>query len=60
MNGKLAIGLMSGTSCDGMDAALVRIEGCSTNTKVDLVDFVTLEYSQALKEELLKIGRAHV
>ncbi|MDY4889731.1 MAG: anhydro-N-acetylmuramic acid kinase [Sphaerochaetaceae bacterium] len=60
MNGKLAIGLMSGTSCDGMDAALVRIEGCSTNTKVDLVDFVTLEYSQALKEELLRLASGSI
>ncbi|HYF39239.1 MAG TPA: anhydro-N-acetylmuramic acid kinase [Gemmatimonadales bacterium] len=38
----LAIGLMSGTSLDGMDAALVRLEG---PTHAHLVDFVTRPYS---------------
>jgi anhydro-N-acetylmuramic acid kinase len=37
----LAIGLMSGTSLDGMDAALVRFEG---PTRASLVAFVTRPY----------------
>jgi len=40
----LAIGLMSGTSLDGMDAALVRFEG---PTHASLLDFVTRPYSDA-------------
>jgi anhydro-N-acetylmuramic acid kinase len=40
----LGIGLMSGTSLDGMDAALVRFNG---PTHADLVAFVTRPYSAA-------------
>ena len=37
----LAVGLMSGTSLDGMDAALVRLLG---PTHAELLDFVTRPY----------------
>src|SRR5262245_52805038 len=40
----LAVGLMSGTSLDGMDAALVRFTG---PTHATLIDFVTRPYSDA-------------
>lgn len=52
---ELAIGLMSGTSCDGMDAALVRIEGFSTGTRLELVDFISLSYSREVREKLLSL-----
>jgi anhydro-N-acetylmuramic acid kinase len=39
----LAVGLMSGTSLDGMDAALVRLEG---PTHATLLQFVTRPYSE--------------
>jgi anhydro-N-acetylmuramic acid kinase len=49
----LAIGLMSGTSLDGMDAALVRLTGPS---HAELLDFVTRPYTEeergALREAL--------
>jgi anhydro-N-acetylmuramic acid kinase len=45
----LAVGLMSGTSLDGMDAALVRLAG---PTKVELVGFVTLPYTQDYRQRL--------
>ena len=38
----LAVGLMSGTSLDGMDAALVRLHG---PTRAELIDFVTRPYT---------------
>ena len=38
----IGIGLMSGTSLDGMDAALVRFNG---PTHADLIAFVTRPYS---------------
>jgi anhydro-N-acetylmuramic acid kinase len=45
----LAIGLMSGTSLDGMDAALVRLEG---PTHATLLGFVTRPYSPEERAEL--------
>ncbi|MFH1998703.1 MAG: anhydro-N-acetylmuramic acid kinase [Planctomycetota bacterium] len=48
-----AIGLMSGTSCDGMDAALVRIERSDKGTRVDLIDFSCFAYSPEMRARLL-------
>jgi len=48
----LAVGLMSGTSLDGMDAALVRLHG---PTSADLIGFATLAYSP---EERARLERA--
>jgi anhydro-N-acetylmuramic acid kinase len=51
---KLALGLMSGTSLDGMDAALVEIEGAGDSTRIRFLDFLTLPYDDALREVLMK------
>jgi anhydro-N-acetylmuramic acid kinase len=45
----LAIGLMSGTSLDGMDAALVRLHG---PTHATLVGFVTRPYAEEEKAQI--------
>jgi anhydro-N-acetylmuramic acid kinase len=45
----LAIGLMSGTSLDGVDAALVRFEG---PTHATLLDFVTRPYTDDERAEI--------
>ncbi|HXE57960.1 MAG TPA: anhydro-N-acetylmuramic acid kinase [Gemmatimonadales bacterium] len=45
----LVVGLMSGTSLDGMDAALVRFDGPS---RVSLLGFVTRPYDDAEREQL--------
>lgn len=47
------VGLMSGTSCDGVDAALVRIKRHGPKTRVKLIAFKTLPYAAALKVRLL-------
>lgn len=46
----IAIGLMSGTSLDGVDAALVRIE----NDKYELVKFITYNYDNNFKQKLMR------
>ncbi|WP_245808903.1 anhydro-N-acetylmuramic acid kinase [Shouchella patagoniensis] len=53
----LAVGLMSGTSLDGIDAALVRIVGAGYNTKVTLLAFDTLFFDNQLKEDVFNICR---
>ena len=55
-HGRLVVGLMSGTSMDGIDAALVRISGPVTQPRVRLVGFETLAYSASLRQRLLRIA----
>jgi anhydro-N-acetylmuramic acid kinase len=50
---RVAVGLMSGTSLDGIDAALVEIEYSSINTRVRLVEFETFEYTEEEKKRIL-------
>jgi anhydro-N-acetylmuramic acid kinase len=45
----LAVGLMSGTSLDGMDAALVRLDG---PTHASLVHFVTRPYEEVERKQI--------
>ena len=46
----IAIGLMSGTSLDGVDAILVEIK----NEKFKQLKFVTLPYEESFKKRILK------
>ena len=48
----LYLGLMSGTSADGVDAALVRITGCGTRTRLDPLGFEFLAYPDDLRAEV--------
>ncbi len=53
-NKKIAIGLMSGTSLDGVDVALLEIEGNSINTKLNLLGFLEYPFPEGVKIEILK------
>ncbi|HET7040599.1 MAG TPA: anhydro-N-acetylmuramic acid kinase, partial [Gemmatimonadales bacterium] len=48
---ELIVGLMSGTSLDGVDAALVRF---ASATEAELVGFVHRRYTAEQREELLR------
>lgn len=52
---RLIIGLMSGTSFDGLDLALCRISGEGSNTQLELVEFETVPYKASFKEKLKNI-----
>lgn len=49
------IGLMSGTSLDGLDIALCEISGSGQNTAVEVTQFETIDYSEDIKIEIRKV-----
>lgn len=53
MKENIAIGLMSGTSVDGVDTALLKIFGKGLQTKIELIEFETYPYSNEIKEMVL-------
>lgn len=52
---KLIIGLMSGTSLDGLDIALCRIKKAGTDTKLDLLEFITVSYPAVVVNKIKPI-----
>ena len=52
---KRVIGLMSGTSADGVDAAVVEIEGHGMETRVALLAFETFPFPLGVREALLAL-----
>ncbi len=54
---RLAVGLMSGTSMDGIDAALVRISGPKEKPRLQLLKFISIPYPTWLQTKLLAIAR---
>ncbi|MCK4512656.1 anhydro-N-acetylmuramic acid kinase, partial [bacterium] len=51
---RLVIGLSSGTSCDGIDAALVRIRGHGDDVRVELLSFVCVPFEPSLRERIAR------
>ena len=52
---RLIIGLMSGTSLDGLDVALCQFTGSGTSTKIELIQFETIAYNSDFKQEIKSI-----
>lgn len=51
----LVVGLMSGTSMDGIDAALVRIKKDDDSFRTKLIEFSTLRYDEKTKNEIKRL-----
>jgi anhydro-N-acetylmuramic acid kinase len=52
---KTGIGLMSGTSLDGLDIALCSFNGNGLQTKVKLLQFVTIPYANEFKQQIKQV-----
>jgi anhydro-N-acetylmuramic acid kinase len=52
---RIGIGLMSGTSLDGLDIALCRFTGSGLQTQCDLLQFITVPYQDFFKNEVRSI-----
>ena len=55
-NPRLAVGLMAGTSLDGVDAALVRLAGPAEQPRVRLRAFVTLPYPPEVRQWIMRVA----
>lgn len=49
---RLILGLMSGTSLDGLDVALCSCEGYGMDTAIELLQFETVPYTTFIKDEI--------
>jgi anhydro-N-acetylmuramic acid kinase len=49
------IGLMSGTSLDGLDVALCRVSGAGEATAIRVEQFKTVDYADDIKAEIRKV-----
>ena len=55
----LVLGLMSGTSADGIDAALARISGAPPHLNTKLLGHTSSKFPPALRKEILRVAEQH-
>jgi anhydro-N-acetylmuramic acid kinase len=53
---KLVLGMMSGTSADGMDTALVEISGAPPNLKIILLNHTHQSFPLQIRKEILRVA----
>ncbi|MEG8980377.1 anhydro-N-acetylmuramic acid kinase AnmK [Priestia megaterium] len=46
------VGLMSGTSLDGIDAALINVENSGPDTRLKVIEFITYPFSKEIENEI--------
>lgn len=54
--GMLVLGLMSGTSADGIDVALARISGAPPRVKARLLKHTAVKFPAAVRAEILRVA----
>lgn len=54
---RIVAGLMSGTSVDGIDVAIVKISGNGEDTSLDVLAFEEISYPEGFKDFVLKNSR---
>jgi anhydro-N-acetylmuramic acid kinase len=52
----LVVGLMSGTSADGIDIALTKISGAPPNLDAQLLNHTSVNFPPALRKEILRVA----
>ena len=52
----LVLGMMSGTSADGIDVALARISGAPPNLNAKLLGHSSVKFPDALRKEILRVA----
>ncbi|MEO0059404.1 MAG: hypothetical protein RLZZ312_1051 [Bacteroidota bacterium] len=52
---RIIIGLMSGTSLDGLDVAVCKVSDSGEKTQVQILNFETVDYSEDIKDEIRKV-----
>ncbi len=52
----LVLGMMSGTSADGIDVALARISGAPPNLNAKLLGHSSVKFPEALRKEILRVA----
>src|SRR5437879_4290392 len=55
----LVLGMMSGTSADGIDVALARISGAPPNLGAKLLGHTSVKFPPALRREILRVAEQH-
>ncbi len=52
----LVLGMMSGTSADGIDVALARVSGVPPNLTAKLLGHTPVKFPEALRQEILRVA----
>ncbi len=55
----LVLGMMSGTSADGIDVALARISGAPPSLNAKLLGHTSVKFPLALRKEILRVAEQH-